>query len=160
MVMGLFGVGFWMVDLTYYHAWYQSAPNLHKSVGFVLFVFTLLRLTTYWVLAKPQPLNTHSRIEVISAKLVHRSLLALLFVLFFSGYLITTAQGDALYIFNVLAIPSTLNGIDQLENYAGDVHKYTAYALIGLAAVHAIGALKHHFYDKDATLKRMLGIKY
>jgi len=40
---------------------------------------------------------------------------------------------------------------------AGELHRYLSYALIALAALHAAAALKHHFIDRDATLKRMLG---
>ncbi len=34
----------------------------------------------------------------------------------------------------------------------------TAYALIGLAGIHALAALWHHFIRKDATLLRMLPV--
>jgi cytochrome b561 len=37
------------------------------------------------------------------------------------------------------------------------VHLYLAWSVIGLAALHALAALKHHFIDRDTTLKRMLG---
>ena len=33
VVFGLFGLGFWMVGLSYYDPWRQSAPDLHKSIG-------------------------------------------------------------------------------------------------------------------------------
>ncbi|MCP4056217.1 MAG: cytochrome b, partial [Pseudoalteromonas sp.] len=35
-------------------------------------------------------------------------------------------------------------------------HYYGACTLIGLAVLHALGALKHHFIDKDKTLTRMI----
>ncbi len=35
-VLGLFAVGFWMVDLTYYSQWYRTAPYWHKSIGILL----------------------------------------------------------------------------------------------------------------------------
>lgn len=30
-------------------------------------------------------------------------------------------------------------------------------AVLALAGLHALGALKHHFLDRDDTLRRMLG---
>jgi len=36
------------------------------------------------------------------------------------------------------------------------VHYWSTWALIALVAVHAAGALKHHFFDRDETLSRML----
>ncbi|WP_053981107.1 cytochrome b [Marinagarivorans algicola] len=156
-VIGLFVVGVWMVELDYYHEWYKTAPDLHRSFGVMLMLLTLVRMSWYAVSAKPLALAQHSRQEKVMAKVVHHAMLLVLFVMFVSGYLITTAQGDPLYVFNVLAIPATLSGITNLEDYAGEVHAIAGFSLIGLASVHALGALKHHFYDKDDTLKRMLG---
>ena len=43
-VLGLFGLGLWMVNLTYYDTWYRTAPSIHKSVGVLLFLVMALRL--------------------------------------------------------------------------------------------------------------------
>jgi cytochrome b561 len=32
-----------------------------------------------------------------------------------------------------------------------------AWAIVALASLHALAALKHHFIDRDGTLVRMLG---
>nr|MCS5564310.1 cytochrome b/b6 domain-containing protein [Oleiphilaceae bacterium] len=32
-VIGLFALGYWMVDLTYYDDWYKRAPDIHRSIG-------------------------------------------------------------------------------------------------------------------------------
>lgn len=158
LVITLFAVGLWMVELDYYHAWYQTAPNLHRSFGVVLMALTLTRIIWYQFSPKPQSIKTHSRKEIILAKSVHYAMLFLLFMMFISGYLITTAKGDPLYVFDVFTLPATLTGINRLEDYAGEVHELTAFTLMFLVCLHVAGALKHHFYDKDSTLKRMLGI--
>ncbi|HEY7773651.1 MAG TPA: cytochrome b [Marinagarivorans sp.] len=157
LVIGLFALGLWMSGLSYYHEWYQTAPDLHRSFGVVLLLLTVVRVLWYQVSPKPKPLSHHSRKERMLAVATHHTLMALLLVMFVSGYLITTAKGDPVYVFDLFAIPSLINGIDNLEDYAGDVHEIAAYSIIGLAALHAAGALKHHFIDKDSTLKRMLG---
>ncbi|MED5488196.1 MAG: cytochrome b/b6 domain-containing protein, partial [Pseudomonadota bacterium] len=36
-------------------------------------------------------------------------------------------------------------------------HFYLGYTVIVALLLHIAGALKHHFVDKDGTLKRMLG---
>ena len=43
-IIGLFVLGLWMVELTYYDDWYQKGPALHESIGITLFVLTLIRL--------------------------------------------------------------------------------------------------------------------
>ncbi|MEH6027842.1 cytochrome b/b6 domain-containing protein, partial [Enterobacter hormaechei] len=35
-VYAMFGLGLWMVTLSYYDGWYHQAPELHKSIGVLL----------------------------------------------------------------------------------------------------------------------------
>jgi cytochrome b561 len=42
-----------------------------------------------------------------------------------------------------------------LEDRAGYVHRLLAYAVIALAVVHSLAALKHHFFDKSKIMTRM-----
>jgi len=53
-------------------------------------------------------------------------------------------------------VPALRTGIDNQEDLAGTVHLWLAYTLIGLVVLHALGALKHHIFDRDRTLQRML----
>ena len=53
MAFGLFGLGLWMTELTYYDPWYRKAPELHKGIGLLLFALTGLRLA--WALLNPRP---------------------------------------------------------------------------------------------------------
>ncbi|HDZ39363.1 MAG TPA: cytochrome b, partial [Marinobacter sp.] len=46
VVFGMFALGFWMVDLTYYSSWYQRAPDIHRAIGVLLFCLIVLRL--FW----------------------------------------------------------------------------------------------------------------
>jgi len=38
VIIGMFCLGFWMVDLDYYDSWYRRAPDIHKSVGILFAV--------------------------------------------------------------------------------------------------------------------------
>ena len=75
-----------------------------------------------------------------------------------SGYLITTADGQAVVVFGLFEIPATLYGLENQEDVAGAIHDWLATLLIALAALHGLAALKHHFIDRDPTLLRMLGM--
>lgn len=156
LVVGLFVLGLWMVSLDYYHEWYRTAPDLHRSFGIVLMLLTVARLVWYRISPKPKALAHYAKWEHVTAIAVQHTMILTLFVLFFSGYLITTAQGDSLFVFSGIEIPALISGIDNLEDIAGSVHEFAAFFLIGLASLHMLAALKHHFIDRDATLKRML----
>lgn len=156
-VLGLFALGYWMVDLTYYDDWYKQAPDIHRSVGILLLAVMLVRVV--WRIASrgPEPLASHKRWEVASAHAAHGLLYFLIFVAMGSGYLISTADGSSISVFDWFEVPSVTGQIKGLEDTAGEVHYYSTWAIVALVAVHASGALKHHFIDRDQTLRRMLG---
>ncbi len=105
---------------------------------------------------RPRELAEHLEWERLVAKIVHSMLYLLLFAVMISGYLISTADGRAIPVFDWFALPATLHGIEGQEDMAGEIHLFLAWSLIGLALLHAGAALKHHFIDRDRTLKRML----
>ncbi|MDF2179544.1 cytochrome b [Aliiglaciecola sp. CAU 1673] len=154
VVFGLFALGWWMVDLNYYSDWYKTAPHWHKSIGILLALFTLARVL--WRLAQPTPKALGKSWEIAAAHLIHCLLYLLMLAIFFSGYLISTADGRGIEIFDWFTLPSMGELFQNQEDTAGDVHRWLAYCLIGLAVLHAVAALKHHIFDKDQTLVRML----
>jgi len=154
-VLGMFAVGVWMVGLSYYDDWYKDAPHYHKSVGMILVLVMLFRLVWRMVNVTPHSLSNHKPWEKIAASLTHVALYGLLFAIFISGYLISTADGRGIEVFNWFTVPGLGSFIENQEDIAGLVHEWLAYSLIGLVVLHAGAALKHHFIDKDETLKRM-----
>lgn len=91
--------------------------------------------------------------------MAHGLLYVLLFVAMVSGYLISTADGSAISVFNWFDVPSVTGRVKGMEDIAGEVHYWTTWAIVVLAVVHALAAIKHHVLDKDDTLRRMLGIR-
>lgn len=157
VIFALFALGLWMVELTYYDAWYRLAPHYHKSIGLLLMLAMLLRLGWRFYSRPPEPEPSLQRWEALSARAAHILLYLLVFALGISGYLISTADGLGIALFNWFDVPATLTGIDQQEDIAGEIHKWLAWSLISLAVLHALAALKHHFLDKDRTLTKMFG---
>lgn len=158
-VIGLAILGLWMTDLSYYSPYYRSAPFWHKSIGMTLAVVMLFRLLWRWLNPKPAPLASHKRWEISLAKVVHGLLYLLLFVILVSGYLISTATGQGISAFGWFEVPALVSGLPDQADRAGMVHYWVALTVLALAALHALGALKHHFLDRDDSLRRMLGMK-
>lgn len=157
-VFGLFGLGLYMVELDYYDSMYKTAPFVHKSMGVLLFLLMLFRIIWRFASAPPLALVTHNEWEKKLAHWMHIALYGLLLFLMISGYLISTADGRAVSVFGWFDVPSTISGIDNQEDIAGEVHEILAYILMFAVSIHAMGALKHHFIDKDRTILRMMGI--
>lgn len=160
VIIGLFTVGLWMTELNYYSPWYKTAPDWHKSVGILLFGLWGLRLIWRAVNTRPHPLASHKNWEKALAAVTHVVIYCLILLVVISGYMISTADGRAVSVFGWFEIPAVTTGIDNQEDIAGEFHFYLACSLIGLAGLHAGAALKHHFLDKDSTLKRMINAKF
>lgn len=156
-VVGLFILGLWMVELTYYSEWYRTAPSIHKALGVLLFITIVLRLGWRLVGPRPAPIATHSTLERRLGHSAHGLLYAVLFAVMLSGYLISTADGSPIDVFGLFQVPATITDLENQADVAGDVHLWLAITLVSLAGLHGIAALKHHFIDRDPTLVRMLG---
>lgn len=156
-VFVLFALGYWMVGLDYYSSWYKTGPNIHRSLGILLFVLMLARLLWRGFSPAPASLPSHDRLTRLGSKLGHGFLYAGLFVVMISGYLISTADGLGIQVFGLFTVPATITGLPGQEDVAGVVHLYLAWTLVIFSLIHALAALKHHFIDRDRTLLRMFG---
>jgi len=142
--------------LVYYDSWYHAAPELHKSMGMLLLFALMFRFIWRWLNIRPTLRGANW--EKFVALLVHRLHYALLFLLMLTGYLIPTAEGVGIDVFGWFTVPALMSFDKDMADLVGAIHKYTAWAVIGLAGIHTAAALKHHFVDKDDILLRMLGI--
>jgi len=156
VIIGMFAIGLWMVDLSYYSEWYRTAPHWHKSVGILLAVLTIFRFI--WRHITTSPKTEGSAFERVVARVVHGVMYLLLITLFVSGYLISTEDGRSIDVFNLFSVPGLGALFEGQADISGEIHFYTAWALIIFAAVHALAAIKHHVIDKDNTLRKMIGV--
>jgi cytochrome b561 len=152
-VVFLFGLGLWMVTLDYYSPYYTSAPDVHRSVGILLLILLMARFG--WRLVNPRPDDGElAPWERTASRIVHWGFYPLLLALMVSGYLISTADGRPIEVFNWFSVPSLVQR-KGLEDSAGEVHEVLAYLTIALVVVHAAASLKHHFIDRSRILVRM-----
>ena len=127
--------------------------------GFDLPVLTAILLRLAWRMVNPTPpaLANHHVWEIRTAQVTHVLLYLVPLAVMLTGYLISTADGRSVSVFGWFEVPALVTGLEQQETIMGDLHKILAWILIGIATVHATGALKHHIIDRDITLTRMLG---
>ena len=158
LAVGVFGLGLNMVGLSYYDPLYHELPEWHKFLGVALALITLFRLL-WCVISTPPLLLAKQSWQKMAARLAHGLLLLGLVVLPVTGYLIVTAEGKALLLFDLALLPALIELSPTQTDWVGRLHLWSAWGLIGMALVHAAAALKHHFVDADRTLTRMLNIK-
>jgi len=156
LIIGLFALGLWMVDLSYAHPWYTVAPWFHIGAGMVLAGLMALRLA--WRFIQPPPafepgMQNWERAAALSA---HWLMYAATVGVIASGYLITTADGSAVSVFGWVELPPIQLGIEHQADLAGRIHYYGAWLLVLMAGGHSLAAIKHHVIDRDRTLVKML----
>lgn len=155
IIIGMYPLGLYIDSLGYYDAAYKTVPHWHKSIGVMLMMLLVVRLLWRMMTVQPKVL-VHSVVQKRVVKIVHSSLYFLMAVALLSGYMISTADGRAIAVFNWFDVPALPVVIENQEDVAGLIHYWVTTSLIVLAGVHALAALKHHFINKDKTLSRML----
>ena len=153
-IFGMFGLGLYMVELTYYDTWYRGSIELHKNIGFLLLLIWMIRITWRWFNTHPDISGT--AFEKKAAHYVHLLLYCLMIALMTTGYLISTADGRGIDVFGLIEIPAMSISIENQEDIAGDIHWGLAWSLILMVTLHALAAIKHHFINKDGTLLKMI----
>ncbi|MEQ8876934.1 MAG: cytochrome b/b6 domain-containing protein [Phycisphaerales bacterium] len=131
--------------------------SLHKTLGVTIFFVALLRIL--WALAQPHPhlLNGDKPAEAWLASTVHWLLYGSLVLVPMTGWVHHAATSGFAPIW--WPFGQTLPFVpkhEALAEISATLHYILQWVLIGAIALHVAGALKHHFIDRDATLRRML----
>lgn len=131
--------------------------SLHKTVGIFIFFLALARIA--WAISQPKPVGLHPdrKAETFLAELVHWLLYASLVIVPLSGWLhhaATTGFAPIWWPFGQ-GLPFVPKD-DHLAHFAAALHIIFERVLVLSIILHVAGALKHHFFDRDNTLRRML----
>jgi cytochrome b561 len=146
-------------------AW--SLYPIHKSIGVLLFFVAVTRAIRRLRAGWPAPVSQYHRIEQSLSKLTHWVLLIGSLAVPLTGMMYSGVSGHGFGLFGLVTlVPMNHSELDPSivvpyskywELVTQQTHQIIAYVLVGAIALHAAGALKHHFIDRDSTLLRMLG---
>lgn len=133
-----------------------QAINWHKSLGMTILALAVLRLV--WRLLNPVPslANVTRPWERALATTSHVLLYALLFAMPLTGWLMSSARNYPVSWFGQFQFPDLVEPSQALYRWFDDLHHTLFTVLVCVALLHAAGALKHHFIDRNEVLKRML----
>lgn len=127
----------------------------HKPIGILVLGYGLWRIGWRIVQGFPKGAARMPHWQTVASKVAHLSLLASVLMMPTSGLIMSIYAGHDVGALGFI-IPGQAK-VEWVSNFAGLMHQYTGFALIGLLIVHVGAALKHHFIDRDATLRRMVG---
>jgi len=127
----------------------------HKALGLLALALAALRLAWRVTNVLPRLVENLPDWQKVVARFVHLSFYALMFTLPVTGWLMSSAGGFRISAFG-LFLPTLIGHDDYLFQVFITVHKWLGYALAALIFLHACAALRHHFLEKDDTLRKML----
>jgi cytochrome b561 len=128
---------------------------LHKSIGLTVLALFLLRVLWRAIDRRPPDVPA-PRWQHLAAKSVHGFLYLLIAAIPLSGWAFNSAHGFPLQYFKQFNLPALVEKNPGLSDTLGMVHVYLFWFLLLVLVAHVGGALKHHFIDRDDTLRRML----
>lgn len=130
--------------------------TLHKSIGLTILLLAVLRLGFRLLQHRPPRLPLPGWQDGL-ARATHVALYVLLFAIPVSGWLFDSASSlRPLYWWWWLKLPNLVEANRHLADIFQLWHESLFWVLVAVTVLHVAGALKHHFMDRDATLRRML----
>jgi cytochrome b561 len=130
--------------------------SYHKWIGVSIFLLVLLRLG--WRLAhRPPPPPPGMPVwQLRAAQFTHVLLYVLTLAVPLSGWLMSSASGFQVIYLGLLPIPDLLPKNKELAAQLALAHQVLNFTMAFLVIMHVAAALKHHFFDRDNVLTRML----
>jgi len=155
LILALLAIGWAMTHRVFGAATTFEVYQWHKSLGFAALALTAIRLAARARFSAPEPTpGFDGRL----ARAVQASFYVLTLLSIGAGWLVVSASP--------LPVPTRFFGLFVIPNLAPPdaalfacgalAHRFAAYAIAALFALHVAGALKHQFVDRDDAFGRML----
>jgi len=157
IALGILGNGIWGLLMT------GMSPSmakinvyaLHKSIGLTVLALVLLRMA--WRLGdrapRDEPMPHWQR---WAAHATHVLLYVLIVAIPLSGWWFNSLHGFPLQWFKLFNLPALAAKNEHMAHVAHAVHEYLFWLLVLVLVAHVGAAIKHHVFDRDNVLRRML----
>lgn len=128
----------------------------HKSIGMTVLMLAIVRLL--WRFRHPPPELPAGMlpIEHFLARMTHIAFYMLLFAMPLTGWLMSSAKNYSVSWFGLFTWPNLITPNTAAFELLKSTHDYLSNVLVAVAVLHIIAALKHHFWNRDNVLLRML----
>ncbi|MFT5630183.1 MAG: cytochrome b561/polyisoprenoid-binding protein YceI [Gammaproteobacteria bacterium] len=130
--------------------------SLHKTLGVTVFIVALARIGYALTQSKPAGLHPERKLETLLAEVVHWLLYISLVAVPLSGWIHHSAAAIAAPIWIPFAQSLPFVPTDPtVSDFFRGLHWLWSKIMVASILLHFAGAMKHHFIDKDDTLRRM-----
>lgn len=152
-------MGFFLDDVP--ESFQGTAYMLHKSTGLTILFLMICRFIIIHANTRPALPDSMKLWEKILSRLVQYGFYVLLILMPMSGWIMSVAADRVPSYFGLFNMPLPWISPDKpLAQFMNESHEVIAWILLGFICLHTLGALKHHFIDKDNVLRRMLPVSH
>ena len=128
----------------------------HKSFGMTVLMLAILRLL-WRLMHRPPELPDHmTSLERKLARATHIAFYVLLFAMPLTGWMMSSAKNYSVSWFGLFTWPNLIGKNEAAFDFLRATHDTMSVILFSIAVLHILAALKHHFWNKDNVLLRML----
>lgn len=126
----------------------------HKWIGITVLGLVAIRLI-WRLMHRPPPDEPMPPWQRVAAHATHWLLYILMIATPLCGWLYSSATGYPVVYLKIWQLPDLVQKNKPLADVLVQVHATLAWTLLWVVVLHLTAALKHHFFDRDATLRRM-----
>ncbi len=157
-----------LIAMNFVVAWLaEDAPDAdaaimmgnHKAIGISVLLLTVLRILWRFTHRPPPLLESLRAWEAALAKVTHSLFYLLMLAVPLAGWAMHSAfsKGKPVSLFGLFDMPALPVAWDKpTAGLFHDLHEVTATLMLVLIVLHVGAALKHHFVDRDGTVRRMV----
>ena len=128
----------------------------HKSIGMTVLMLAIVRVLWRWANPPPELPAGMTPLERRLARATHIAFYALLFAMPITGWLMSSAKKYSVSWFGLFTWPDLIAQNKAAFDALKTTHDDLSGVLLAIAVLHILAALKHHFWNKDGVLLRML----
>jgi len=128
----------------------------HKSIGMTVLMLAVIRVVWRFTNRPPDLPPDMTRIERLLARATHIAFYVLLFAMPLTGWMMSSAKNYSVSWFGLFTWPNLIGQNEASFAFLKSTHDYLSDVLLAIAILHILAALKHHFWNRDDVLIRML----
>jgi cytochrome b561 len=128
---------------------------IHKSIGVTVLGLVALRIVWRIITGAPAYAEPLGRLTRAAARAGHLALYALMIAMPVSGYLTSTAGGNAVSWFGLFTLPRVVGKDKFIDEAASWAHLVFAWAIAFVLAAHLGAVVWHAVIKRDSVLTRM-----
>ena len=157
LIISSWALGLYMVDLPFSPQMLKFI-SWHKWLGVTIFLIALWRVAWRVTHPAPPPPDSMPSWQRVAMGISHLLLYLLAIAIPLTGWLFSSASGIPTVYLGWIQLPDLVAKDKPVAELFRQAHVFLNVTLFAIVCIHVAAALKHHIFDRDEVLVRMLPV--